>query len=85
VGGGLRQLLRLILRIPRPKISRDQALGFAKDACVAGGLAWEEPVVVSEGLKVFHVMTNAKHRGGNVNIRIDAQSGHVTSMVVAPR
>jgi hypothetical protein len=68
--------LRRLLRLP-PPILRDRALAIARAECDSRGWPWVDPIHVSQGPFAFHVMTNARSRGGNVNIHIRRSDGHV--------
>ncbi len=82
---GARACLSSAIAMFRPVISRHQALALARAECDARGWPWREPVHVARGLGSYHVMTNARSRGGNVNIRIGVASGQVISATFAQR
>lgn len=65
-------------------ITRDAALEIAKSHAAERGWPWVEPIHVNAGARI-HVMTNADHRGGNVNVWIDASDGRILSSGFAKR
>lgn len=66
-------------------VSRDEAIRIAVDYCAKAGWPWQLPVHVSEGLCVYHMMTNASMKGGNVFIRVRVTDGKVVSAGFARR
>jgi hypothetical protein len=76
--------LRALLGI-RIGVSRADALRIAREHCEVQGWPWNEPVLVSLGLRCYSLFTNANYRGGNVTVRIDAESGTVLSASFAQR
>lgn len=79
------RLLRFLLRIPSPRLSKIDAVKIAREKCREEGWQWREPIVVNEGLREYHIMTNAGRRGSNVNVRVNAASGEVVFAALAPR
>jgi hypothetical protein len=79
------KLVRRLLRLPKPAISKADAVEIARRVCADKGWQWREPIVVTEGFRRYHVMTSAERKGGNANIRIDSLTGRVVSAVLAPR
>ena len=51
---------------------------IARAHCNTHQLNWIEPVVITDDITEWYVMTNARCRGGNVNIRILKRTGEVT-------
>jgi hypothetical protein len=69
----------------RRRISRDTLIQVARSHAEASGWPWQEPVIVNYGLFKVHVMTNANHKGGNVNVWLSARDGDVVSSGFARR
>jgi len=65
-------------------ISRADTVEIAHNTCLAEDLPWEEPVSVTFEITSYQVMTKSDHKGGNVYIKINAQSGEVISAVLNP-
>jgi hypothetical protein len=68
----------------RQVIGRERALEIAKDECSRRGWPWIEPVDFQEGLLEYAIRTNARNRGGNVNLRVRCADGRVSSAAFAP-
>lgn len=79
------RLLRAIRLASPPVISAEEAVHIARAAVADRGWAWREPVKVTETLRSYRFWTNTDYRGGNVFIHVDARTGEVTKLVVAPR
>jgi hypothetical protein len=71
--------------LPKPKVSRDEALEVARAECQGRGWPWHGRVLVHEGLSYWHFMTNADFRGGNVNIWVDSRTGVIRKAGFAGR
>jgi hypothetical protein len=78
----LRALVRSLLGIQQV-VGRETAVAAAKEECLAHGWPWEEPIHVSEGLLEYRIMTNARMRGGNVNVRVRCRDGRVARSAFA--
>jgi len=70
-------VLRRIMRIPQPTVSREEVLEIARNKCDKRSWPWDEPVHVQENLRDYWVFTNTHARGENVSITVDAFSGDV--------
>ena len=81
----MRRLLRRLLGIPEPTISRQQAVQIARRECERKGWPWEEPILVEETLRTFRVYTNQLECDGGVHIRVDAVSAEVVYAGRSPR
>jgi hypothetical protein len=79
------RILRKLLGRSAAQISKARAVEVARSRCEQEGWPWIEPIHVNEELWAYHVMTNARNRGGNVNIRVDRQTGEVRSAQFARR
>jgi hypothetical protein len=82
---GFRALIRALLRIPAPRIAREEAIAIARAECERRSWNFDEPIAVHQGLKDYEVVTRADSRGGNVRVSVDAATGRVREAVVAPR
>ena len=80
----MRKALRSLLRI-QPTVTADRAIESAKQVCAERGWPWSEPVATRESLRDIRVWTNSGHRGGNVIIRIDIESGELKHASYAER
>ncbi len=78
-------LLRRVLRIAHPAISREEALLIASEECTRKGWPWVEPVRISEGLRSYEILTNADHCGGNVFLVVDGMTATVVRSSFARR
>ena len=65
-------------------LSREEVRLVAKQHCASKGWPWVEPVHVRCFLRTARVMTNASHRGGNVNVEVDRLTGEVKRSGFAP-
>lgn len=74
-----------VLRMLFGSVTREEARAIAREECERREWPWSEPVHVQRHLRTLHVMTNASHRGGNVNVWIDARSGEVIEAGFARR
>jgi hypothetical protein len=79
------RLRRAVLRIPPPRLTREQAAEIARAECERQGWAWEQPVRIHEHLRYYWFWTNAHMRGGNVHIRVDIHDGRVLWSSITPR
>lgn len=77
-------VLRTLLRIPEPAISRSEALLIARRVCQEERWSWDEPILIKEGLRKWFVWTNANSAGGNASITIDMLSGQVLYAGMVP-
>jgi hypothetical protein len=66
-------------------VTVEDAKRLAREECERRGWQWIEPVFVKRFFWVYHVMTNASNRGGNVNIWVDARSGRIKDAKFASR
>ena len=73
-------------------MSAEEAIGIARSVAEREGWPWREPIFANRsrtfilfGKRVWHVMTNADHRGGNVNVHIDDATGEVIAKGFAAR
>ena len=79
------RLLRRVLRISAPTVTRADAIDIAKSECIRRGWPWREPVRFQEELTSYRITTNARFKGGNVNIVIDITTGNVKKAAYARR
>jgi hypothetical protein len=79
-GGSVIALLRILLRIPPPRITRNQAAEIARAECLRLGKPWDEPITIADRLRQYVVWTSADSIGGNINVFIDIHSGAVTAV-----
>ena len=66
-------------------MSREAALLAAQAAATDQGFAWTEPIRVRRSGANWWVLTNADHRGGNLNVRVDGGEGAVRRIGFARR
>ena len=78
-------MVRFLLRVKPPKVSRAEALEIVRSECQRRGWPCMEPVHIREGIRRYEVMTNAGMLGGNVFMRIDTQTGKVLGASFARR
>jgi hypothetical protein len=81
----MRALLRGLLRIKPPRVSKDEALEVARRHCADREWSWKEPVRITEGLREYVIRTNAEAIGGNAWIAVSIHSGEVIRSSFAPR
>jgi hypothetical protein len=65
-------------------IGKDEAQRRAKDAALAEGYSWSDPVKVERSLRFYYVTSNWRSRGGAIRVKIDARKGEIISISVAP-
>ena len=68
-------LIRTVLRVPQPKVSREQAIGLACKECDDRGWPHNHPKAVEE-LRTWLIWMNSEIKGGPY-IAIDNQTGNV--------
>ena len=66
-------------------ISEVEALAAARSAVERAGFEWTEPVRIRQRRKYYQVVTNADMRGGNIWLKVDAESGKVELSGPSPR
>ena len=73
-------------------MSAEEAIAIARSVAEREGWPWTEPIVANRyrtfllfGKRVWHVMTFADHRGGNVNVHLDDVTGEVLAKGFARR
>jgi hypothetical protein len=76
--------LRRIVGV-RVNVDREKAISLARSTCEERGWPWIEPVYVRVSLRRYEIMTNAEHRGGNVFLTVDCETGAVDSAGPTPR
>lgn len=79
------ELKRVLLPTGRWPVSREAALLAAQAAATDQGFAWTEPIRVRRSGANWWVLTNADHRGGNLNVRVDGGEGAVRRIGFARR
>ena len=79
------ELIRKAARLPEAGIDAATARQIARAECSRRGWPFVEPVRVYERLRDFRVWTNARARGGNVEIVVRASDGAVTRAWTGPR
>lgn len=69
-----------------------EAIEIARSVAVREGWPWEEPILARMeraffffGRRRWRVTTRSDHRGGNVNVVVDDDTGRVTSKGFANR
>lgn len=77
------------------KITEQEALKIARHIADENQWVWLEPVDVQlkqagglfskSKLQIWHVTTNAKSRGANIWVQIDAESGQILKQAFNPR
>jgi len=79
-------MLRLLRRLVgiRQVIGQAAAIAAAREECIRRGWPWDEPIVVSEGLLVYSIWTNARSRGGNVSVRVRCNDGSILTSGMVP-
>lgn len=65
--------------------SSAEVLAIGRAYCERRGWPWTEPVHFSRGWRVARVRTNARTRGGNVNLEIELRTGTVIKAGFARR
>lgn len=70
-------ILRFLLRVKPPQISRTEALSIVRSECERRGWPCDEPIHIHGGLWRYEITTNARLLGGNVFMSIDVHSGQV--------
>jgi hypothetical protein len=68
-----------------PKLTDDDALKVAREACTELGLPWDEPVVVKLTPRGYRVWTAADRIGGNLILYVDPDSAKVSHPASVPR
>jgi len=76
-------LFRMLLRIPSPRLSREDALTIARTVCLERGWRWNRPDVVDE-LRHWLVWCDSDVKG-SASILIDQQTGEVIDARLPPR
>jgi hypothetical protein len=59
------------------QVTREQARAIAQEVCELRGLPWLEPIRVHRHYGDWAVWTFADHRGGNVRVILDGETGDV--------
>jgi hypothetical protein len=67
----------LLERLLPAKLTMEAAEQVARAECERRGWEWKEPVIRRRGLRGYRFWTNAKMRGGNVEIVVDANTGEI--------
>jgi hypothetical protein len=79
------RLLRSLRLASPPVVPAEEAARKAQAAVDERGWSWREPVKVTETLRSYRFWTNLHYRGGNVFVHVDARTGEVTKLTMAPR
>lgn len=73
-------------------MSAEEAIAIARSIAEREGWPWQEPILANRyrtfvffGKRVWHVLTNAEHLGGNVNVHLDDVTGEVVAKGFARR
>lgn len=73
-------------------MTAEYAIAVARSVAERKGWPWQEPIRASRyrayilfGNVIWHVMTNAEHRGGNVNVHLSDVTGEVIAKGFAQR
>ncbi len=77
------RMLRKILFIPQPKITREQAISIARIECKEKGWTYRKPIAVEE-LRSWLVWTDSETVGGPFVV-VDQQTGAVIRSNCPPR
>lgn len=68
-----------------PRVSREQAVGFARAELERRGFGWGEPVRVDTGLFCYTVFPwDGLGKGGNVSVKVDKRDGRIRHVGVMP-
>ena len=70
------RLIRLVLRVPAPRIARDDAMLIAKQECERQGWTWRA-IHVIEDLREWTFVTNSDFVGLHAYITVDSVTGRV--------
>jgi len=76
--------MRLVFRI-EAKISADQAVEIARQACLDNDWLWKEPIDITENLDTFKIKTNTLTTGGNAYFTISVSNGEILRSEIARR
>jgi hypothetical protein len=76
---------RLLMRLLPSKLSLESAERIARAECERRGWPWTEPVSARRQLRGYRFWTNARARGGNAEIVVDANTGEVRRAWWGPR
>ena len=76
-------ILRMLLRIPEPKVKRTQALFIAEELCKERGWQINRPRI-AEGLNAWTIWVNGDVKGSPW-IKIDHQSGKIIRAATLPK
>lgn len=79
------RLLRALVGIGPPRISREEAMDIARLECEKRSWPFAVPVHCTLGLRTYSIVTNCNSVGGNVYIKIDILTGHVRSIGISSR
>jgi hypothetical protein len=77
--------LRFVLFLPKPLLSKQQALEIARAECEDRGWPWREPVLAQEHLRSYWFVTDWQFKGGNATIAVDYRSGKIVHAAFSPR
>ncbi len=77
------RILRKILLIPQPKITREQAISIARIECKEKGWSYKKPIAIEE-LRSWLVWADSEIKGGPFVV-VDQQTGTVVRSNCPPR
>ena len=66
-------------------VATEEAVRAARAACEKKGWPWQEPLLIHESPTNFWMMTNARSRGGNVNLVVGMRSAQIKKAAFARR
>ena len=73
----VKDLVRILFRLPRLKITREAAESIAEETCRERGWPWRYPLFISEGLTAYIIVVSQDRTGGNVVIGVNINDGTV--------
>ena len=73
----MNRFLRWLLPDHGTVISKEEAVEVARKECERRGIPWLEPVKVFRHYGNWSVWTHANHRGGNVRVIVDKETGEI--------
>lgn len=79
------RLLRRLLGIAPPLITKVQAIAIARAECERRGYPWREPMRADEHLREYVVWILGQTVGGNLGFHIDIHTGAITRVTTLPR
>ena len=78
-------MTNLLGRLMPGKLTLEAAEEIARGECERRDWPWTEPVTARRQLRSYRFWTNARSRGGNAEIVVDANTGEVRRAWMGPR